>query len=41
MILGHYGIAFAAKSVALTFALELAVFVPGLVIYQRTTRAKD
>ena len=28
-------------SVPLTFALELAVFVPGLVIYQRTTRAKD
>ena len=29
------------RSVPLTFALELAVFVPGLVIYQRTTRAKD
>jgi hypothetical protein len=29
------------RSVPLTFLLELAVFVPGLVMYQRTTRAKD
>ena len=29
------------RSVPLTFALELAVFVPGLLIYQRTTRSKD
>ena len=29
------------NSIPLTFALELAVFVPGLVIYQRTTRSKD
>jgi hypothetical protein len=29
------------RSVPLTFALELAVFVPGLVTYQRATRAKD
>jgi membrane-bound metal-dependent hydrolase YbcI (DUF457 family) len=29
------------RSVPLTFVLELAVFVPGLVMYQRTTRSKD
>ncbi|MFN2567314.1 MAG: metal-dependent hydrolase [Gemmatimonadaceae bacterium] len=29
------------QSIPLTIALELVVFVPGLVIYLRTTRAKD
>jgi hypothetical protein len=29
------------RSIPLTIAIELAVFVPGLVVYLRTTRAKD
>src|SRR5918999_627568 len=29
------------RSIPLTIAIELGVFVPGLIIYQRTTRAKD
>src|SRR3712207_912495 len=29
------------RSIPLTIALELAVFVPGLALYLRTTRAKD
>jgi membrane-bound metal-dependent hydrolase YbcI (DUF457 family) len=29
------------RSVPLTFVLELAVFIPGLLMYQRTTRPKD
>ena len=58
MLLGHYGVAFAAKraaprtslgtlslaawrSIPLTIGIELAVFVPGLVTYLRTTRARD